>query len=518
MREEDIYEILRRWRAGQGISRIAKTQNRDRKTVRCYIEKLEEGGLGKAAASEREALYALISQMVPQNGRPSSAYRELEGLEEEFRELINDRREPVRPKTAFEILKQKRGLSCSYSTFKRFARATGLYKKRKETCIRIELPPGLETQIDYGKVGLLEDRGAGRRRVVSAFVGGLSHSRLPFIQYVYKQDQGSFVGSIIDMFEFYGGATEILSMDNLKSGVVSPDLYDPKLNRTCAEMADYYGVFIDPCRVGTPRDNAKVERRIPMARELFRKLKKLHPTADIIELNRRALEWCREEYGRRAHGTTGLAPLLVFESIEKGALKQLPEERFEIAQWKRVIVHPDQYIQFEKKTYSVPAQYRGEELWVRKSGNMICIFQNHQLIREYVIPRGHRAYEPGDFPEVVREMINGGYPKYLLKQAERFGREAYELIKQVLTPGAYLNARRAQGILRVMEHFRGKEYFSSVCEKAKRYRVNIPKVFQKMMEDEEHRMELHRKGVEVSETGKQMTRDIHYYLGKGVSV
>ena len=33
------------------------------------------------------------------------------------------------------------------------------------------------------------------------------------------------------MFEYYGGVTEVLSLDNLKAGVIKPDLYDPKLNK-----------------------------------------------------------------------------------------------------------------------------------------------------------------------------------------------------------------------------------------------------------------------------------------------
>ena len=124
--------------------------------------------------------------------------------------------------------------------------------------IRIELPPGLETQIDYGKVGLLEDPSTGKRRVIWAFCGLLSHSRLPFIQFVYTQNQSSFAESFIDMFEYYGGLTEIQSIDNLKSGVIKPDLYDPKLNRTLIEVAEYYDTFIDPCRVGKPTDKAKI--------------------------------------------------------------------------------------------------------------------------------------------------------------------------------------------------------------------------------------------------------------------
>ena len=68
--------------------------------------------------------------------------------------------------------------------------------------IRIELPPGLETQLDYGKVGKLVDRRAGRSRVVWAFCGVLAHSRLPYIEFVWTQDQVSFTGSVVSMLVF----------------------------------------------------------------------------------------------------------------------------------------------------------------------------------------------------------------------------------------------------------------------------------------------------------------------------
>ena len=58
-----------------------------------------------------------------------------------------------------------------------------------------------------------------------------------------------------------------------------------------AEVADYYGVFIDPCRVGKSTDKGKVERLVPLARELFRLLKRLYPEADLGALNGHAGRW-----------------------------------------------------------------------------------------------------------------------------------------------------------------------------------------------------------------------------------
>ena len=42
-------------------------------------------------------------------------------------------------------------------------------------------------------------------------------------------------------FAFFGGVPRRLVPDNLKTGVVRPDLYDPKLNLAYGELADHYG-------------------------------------------------------------------------------------------------------------------------------------------------------------------------------------------------------------------------------------------------------------------------------------
>lgn len=94
----------------------------------------------------------------------------------------------------------------------------------------------------------------GRQRNVYAFIGILSHSRYKFIEFVYTQDQKSFVGSHTRMFAFYGGTARCLVVDNLKSGVIKPDRYDPVLNPLYREMAGHYGCFIDTARIRHPRD------------------------------------------------------------------------------------------------------------------------------------------------------------------------------------------------------------------------------------------------------------------------
>ena len=513
MRKRDLWEIYRRRQAGQSLSWISENEGRDRKTVRQYLQALVDLGLNPEGESvSREQFFPKVEALLPRNTeRPAPASKELLRHEEELRELINRKEEPLKPKTAFLVVKRKYELGSSYETFKRFAREQGLSRRERPGMIRIELPPGLETQLDYGRMGTLCDLG-GANRVVWAFCGVLSHSRLPHVEFVWTQQQESFAGSVVEMWESYGGCTQFISLDNLKSGVIKPDLWDPQINRALAEAAEHYGVFVDPCRVGKGSDKGKVERFVPVARELFRMLKALYPSADLVELNEHARRWCRQEYGLKEHGTTGIAPMEAFEQ-ERITLKPLAAERFCVPVWKQVSVHAgDQFLTFDKKRFSLPALWKGRKVWARYADALLQLYDDEQhLIRQYVIRKGERIYwVPEDFPEELREMMNGGYPAWIVRKAGEYGWAARQLLSSVLQPHAYLNARRARGMLRIMEDHYHRCYFEQVCLRAKRRSVSLPATLKRMLEAAAQQHQLQQQ-LPISPRGAQMVREVRYY-------
>ena len=513
MKKRDLWEIYRRWQAGQSLSHIAANERRDRKTVRYYLQGFGSLGLAPTGTSmENQQFYEVVQKLLPtRNERPAPGSDQLLPHVDELRELINRAKEALKPKTAFLVVRTKYELSVSYATFKRFARQQGLSRVERKRMIRIELPPGLETQLDYGKVGTLRDWARGAARVVWAFCGVLTHSRLPYVQFVFCQDGVSFVGSVVLMLEYYEGSTQFISPDNLKSAVIKPDLWDPQINRALGEAAEHYGLVVDPCRVGRSTDKGKVERFVPVARELFGMLKALHPSADLAELNRFALQWCREDYGRREHGTTGVTPMEAFE-VERPTLKALPAERFEVPEWKHVSVHAgDQFLTFNKRRFSLPVAWRGRRVWARYVAPILQLFDNEQLIRQYVLNDRQRIYwVEQDFPAEVRTMMNGGYPGWILEKGRGYGLAAVELLASVLQPHAYLNARRARGMLDIMATHHGRPYFEEVCQRAKSRSVVLPATLKRMLEAAAQRP-IFQHELPLSELGAQMVRDIRYY-------
>ena len=108
-------------------------------------------------------------------------------------------------------------------------------------------------------------------------------------------------------------------------------------------------------------------------------------------------------------------------------------------------------------------------------------------------------------------MMNGGYPRYLLTQSDVFGEQAYRLIESVLAPHAYINSRRAQGMLRVMKEYAGKPFFNEVCASALEKRVRLPKTFKRMLEAAGEQMHFDFT-IETSEEGRAMIRPITDFL------
>lgn len=207
MDTQDLWEIYRRWVAGQTIWHMATAEQRDRKTVREHIAAMETVGLTPDEEPiSREEFGRRTARLLPQKSERGAPMREmLEPQLEELQQLIGRSEDPLVAKNAFLVVRQKYDLQVSYETFKRFARDHRLGRRPQGQIIRIELPPGLETRLDYGKVGHMAVPLEQRNRVVWAFCGMLSSGRLPFVQFVFSQDQSSFTGSFVDMVEFYDG-------------------------------------------------------------------------------------------------------------------------------------------------------------------------------------------------------------------------------------------------------------------------------------------------------------------------
>lgn len=472
-----IWEILRRWSDHQPITTIAASVPCDRKTVHRYVELARNLGLNREdfTPERKEELLPHLEEAAKKAHEKASSQLLLEPHQEELLGLINAKQNPLKLKTAFGVILRHHELQgkVSYTTFKRWVRACNIVpqKKREATC-RIETKPGELTQIDYAKMGLLYDPLTKRRRVVWAFIATLSFSRHKFIQFVWTQDQTSFVQSHVDMVAWFGGCTKTLTIDNLKSGIVKAHLYDPIYNRAYADFCEYHKTYIDPCRKASPEDKGKVEKDVQTVRELWRMLVVEHPSATLVELNRLALAWLLEVYGTRKHGTTGEPPLTRFRDYEQKALLPLPEVPYVVAQWRQATVHPDHYIRTMGYEVNLSTEYIGCTVQVMLTPKLAKVYYQNELIKTKALIPGQKRYTDWeDFPATVQFALSEETPRRLVRQARERGGEPFaELVTGLLSVPGFSYLRRVQGLQQT-----AKAYRFEIVEVAARLALTLEK-------------------------------------------
>jgi len=497
---------------GESNRAIARYLGLDRGTVNAYADEIKKLSI-PLETSFGDAL-ARLSALASGNIKEKPARAVFEPLEAEIKELLaGDRKKGVQPmkaKTAWIVVRDRHGIgnTTSYESFKRFVRDRGFAQVRPGPTVRIEVEPGEEIQVDYAKMGLWTV--GTKNRVIYSFIGTLSYSRLPFVLFGTSQNQVSFSKANAAMLAYYGGSARLINLDNLKSGVITADVYDPALNRTFAELCDHYGVIADPARPAAPKDKGKVERIVQVVRELWKRLTALHPQATLDELNELAVAWAREEYGRNIHGTTGVAPWIAFDTVERARLHPLPAEPFVPASWTIASVHPDQFIRVANKYYGLPGTLIGRKVNVRSTDTLVEIFFDHKLVRSYVISAKSRSYLPEDFPDYGQPFVPGVFASSLIIKAGNYGPQAAGYLRLMLEEGGNLAIRRAQGCLGTIERYHGVPGFSHVIGHAVAHRVFRPAALTVLFEAEAHQKTI---PFPISPRGMAMGRDAGYYAG-----
>ena len=87
--------------------------------------------------------------------------------------------------------------------------------------------------------------GTDRYRKPRLFVMTLRYSRRSFRRVVWKSGQETWARLHEQAWRYFGGSTCYVVLDNLREGVIKPDLYEPELNPVYAAMLAHYGIGVE---------------------------------------------------------------------------------------------------------------------------------------------------------------------------------------------------------------------------------------------------------------------------------
>jgi hypothetical protein len=211
--------------------------------------------------------------------------------------------------------------------------------------------------------------------------------------------------------------------DNTRAMIKDPDALNPVLVAAFLDYAQARGIFVDPARIRSPKDKARVENQVPYVRESWFDGETF---TDLTDARRSAEHWAREIAGARVHGTTRQVPREQFASLQKAAMLAPPTELFDVPLWvDGAKVHPDHHIQVGHALYSVPTMYLHKKVRARADKTTVRIYFGTELIK--VHPRkapGGRSTE-GPLPWTRMRQAYA-----LLRLCDKYGEGRVEAVCQ----------------------------------------------------------------------------------------
>jgi len=444
----DVTEILVHWHAGRSLNEMSGSLGVDRKTIRKYVAPAVAAGIAPGGPAKSEGEWQdLVREWFPELADTRLRQVTWPAIGEHHEYIAEQLKAGVRMSTIHQRLRDERGLAASVASVRRYV-AASIPEEARRSQVTVWNPrpaeAGEQAQIDYGQLGRWLDPVTGKLRTVWAFVMVLACSRHMFVRPVLKMDQRAWTECHVEAFGFFGGVPARLVPDNLKTGVDKPDLYDPKINRSYAELAEHYGCLVDPARALKPRDKARVERPMPYVRDSFWRGREF---TSLERMQAEAVRWSAEVAGQRAcRPLEGAAPAAVFEAVEKDALRPLPAGPFVLATWATAKIGPDIHAQVDKVLYSVPWRHIGKTADVRVTGTMVQFFIGGKLVKSH--PRKVRGKQT-DFADYPPEKIafHMRTPAWCRRQAAAVGPSCEYLIGELLADNALYRLRAAQGVI-----------------------------------------------------------------------
>src|SRR5215470_6336134 len=214
------------------------------------------------------------------------------------------------------------------------------------------------------------------------------------------------------MCRFFGGVPRLTVPDNLKSAVNKASFYDPEINRSYGMMAAHYGVGVLPARPRKPRDKAKVEAGVRFAQTYILGRLRHQTFFSLAECNA-AIKDCLDRINGHVMRRLGVSRRDLFETIERPALRPLPAQDYEYAEWRLVRVGLDYHVEAAGYFYSVPHTFIGAEVDVRVTARTVEVFHRGQRIaaheRRYG-PAWHRSRAHAERASPLRRMDAGPLP------------------------------------------------------------------------------------------------------------
>jgi hypothetical protein len=336
--------------------------------------------------------------------------------------------------------------------------------------MKLEHQAGHEVYIDFaGKKLQIVDRYTGEIEPVEVFISILPQSQYTYVEACMTQKREDLIKCMASALAYYGGVPKAIVSDNLKSAVTRASKYEPDINRTFKDFAHHYNCAINPTRGYSPQDKALVENAVRLTyQRIYYPLKNM-TFFSLEELNHE-IRKLLDSYNDILLQRKEISRKELFQSVERGYLKPLPNTPYQIKQYTRAKVQKIGYVYFspDKSYYSVPYRFIGKSTHIHYTTDTVEVYFYHERIALhkrnpakgiYITNKEHLSSSHKAYAEWS--------PGYFKTMAAKHGHAVLTYIQQILSRSDYPETayKSIMGIIQLHKTY-GSERLNNACERA----------------------------------------------------
>jgi len=345
------------------------------------------------------------------------------------------------------------------------------WRKNEKLSMHIDHKAGDKMFVDYtGHRMEITDFKTGKMIQCEVFVAILPASQLTYAEASENQTQESFMRSNERALRYFGGVPAAIVPDNLKSGVIKADIYEPDLNPLFADFAEYYRTAVIPARARKPKDKAHVENAVKIIyTRVFAPLrnKTFH---SLYELNQ-AIKERLEVHNNKKLTKMTVSRRELFNEVEKSELKALPINPYPLKYFQdNTLVEFNYHVRLKEDEhyYSVPYLLRKQRVKLIYDDRNVAIYHDNIRVVQHIRNRSSHKYTTlRDHMPTNHRFQDNWNPEKLKWWAGNVGDETLRVITHLLKtkPHPEQAYKSCMGILGQASKY-GNDILNLACRRA----------------------------------------------------
>ena len=457
-----VHEVLRlKW--GQGLSdrKIAQSLGISRPAVAEYVRRAQAAGLSWPfpETCDEGVLERLLFLSGPTRAPAPHLVPDWATVHHELKH---------KGVTLFLLWQEYKAATPEGLQYSWFCQTYRAWASKLDLVMRQPHRAGEKLFVDYAGQSIpVINRHSGEVHEATVFVAVLGASNYTYAEATWTQSLPDWIGSHVRTFAALGGVPEVVIPDNLKAAVTRAHRYEPESNRTYTDLAHHYGFAVMPARARKPRDKAKVEVGVQVVERWILARLRHHTFFVLVEVNAAIQPLVLALNARPFKKLPGSRQQL-FAALDRPALRPLPPQPYEYAEWKQARVNIDYHVDVEGHYYSVPYVLVRQPLDVRLSAQVVELFHKGQRVASHQRSpqKGRHSTVAAHMPTAHRHYAEWT-PQRLIQWAAHSGAATAQVVENILAsrPHPQQGFRSCLGIMRLGKRY-GDERLEAACQRA----------------------------------------------------